>query len=273
MYIVRQLIKIAQSLLKKGTGWDVNPPDPKDWDFKKLDLSAERSDFAESLSHRDKVLKVLDQKGESSCVAHAVLGAAMIEEVSQGKKPDPLSEWFAYYYARREQGKIKLSDTGTSIRACFRALQKRGCCDSKYWPKKRGRINRQPNALALMRAHARRDLKFYGIFSNKEQRLKDIMTALVNDYAVIFGTALGTGFRHPEDTNNIISKPQSNDDIIGRHAMVIIGWRWRGAKLEFEVLNSWGADWGDGGFCWLPAEYIQWRETRDLTILQDWNVK
>jgi C1A family cysteine protease len=32
--------------------------------------------------------------------------------------------------------------------------------------------------------------------------------------------------------------------------------------LMYEVRNSFGAEWGDGGYFWMPAPYV---ETRDLS--------
>lgn len=42
---------------------------------------------------------------------------------------------------------------------------------------------------------------------------------------------------------------------MGGHAMLIIGWRTIGGRLYWAVQNSWGAGWGDGGLCYLPADY------------------
>lgn len=40
---------------------------------------------------------------------------------------------------------------------------------------------------------------------------------------------------------------------VGGHAIVIAGWREDGALL---LANSWGTDWGEQGYCWLPAAYL-----------------
>ncbi len=51
-----------------------------------------------------------------------------------------------------------------------------------------------------------------------------------------------------------------NGSAVGAHAMVIVGYD--DAKQAFKVRNSWGADWGEDGYCWIgydtfsdPAEY------------------
>lgn len=48
--------------------------------------------------------------------------------------------------------------------------------------------------------------------------------------------------------------PTKNDDIEGYHAMCVVGYddnRYGGA---FQILNSWGADWGEKGFFWAKYE-------------------
>ncbi len=41
----------------------------------------------------------------------------------------------------------------------------------------------------------------------------------------------------------------------GGHATVIIGYD--DTKQCWEVRNSWGPDWGDGGHFWMPYAYTQ----------------
>lgn len=43
------------------------------------------------------------------------------------------------------------------------------------------------------------------------------------------------------------------DTQVGGHAIVVCGWRADGALL---LANSWGTDWGEQGYCWLPAAYL-----------------
>lgn len=45
----------------------------------------------------------------------------------------------------------------------------------------------------------------------------------------------------------------------GYHAMVVIGYDDGYEGGAFQLLNSWGTGWGDGGFIWVPyAEYEEW---------------
>lgn len=40
------------------------------------------------------------------------------------------------------------------------------------------------------------------------------------------------------------------------HFIFLTGWQLRKGKLYFEFVNSWGREWGDNGFGYLPADYL-----------------
>jgi hypothetical protein len=49
------------------------------------------------------------------------------------------------------------------------------------------------------------------------------------------------------------------------HAVVIAGYRTVGAGRQFLIHNSWGSDWGEGGYAWMSAQTLQrnlWRAYR-----------
>ncbi len=54
--------------------------------------------------------------------------------------------------------------------------------------------------------------------------------------------------------DGVIRVPDSQDEIVGSHAVKLLGFdRLRGG---FVFANSWGHDWGSGGFGFLPFEYF-----------------
>jgi len=60
------------------------------------------------------------------------------------------------------------------------------------------------------------------------------------------------------DTGNAPQYPQGSS--IGGHAMHVIGCddskQVLGQTGAFEVQNSWGPEWGDAGYCWIPYSYF-----------------
>lgn len=49
-------------------------------------------------------------------------------------------------------------------------------------------------------------------------------------------------------------KQPENDSIVGNHAMCIIGYDNNKAGGSFEIMNSWGKEWGDNGYGWISYE-------------------
>lgn len=48
-------------------------------------------------------------------------------------------------------------------------------------------------------------------------------------------------------------KPMDSRRVIGMHCMLVVGYNWDG----FILRNSWGANWGDEGYCIFP--YTDWK--------------
>ncbi|MEO8028344.1 MAG: C1 family peptidase, partial [Bryobacteraceae bacterium] len=49
----------------------------------------------------------------------------------------------------------------------------------------------------------------------------------------------------------------------GRHAMLIVGY----TGNFFTVKNSWGADWGDNGYCYIPKAVLAASDPEFVAIL------
>ena len=62
--------------------------------------------------------------------------------------------------------------------------------------------------------------------------------------------------------NGEIPLPKTEDEIIAGHGFLMIGYDDRTKKFRF--VNSWGVDWGDKGYGYLPYEYF------DLFLTEAW---
>ena len=50
----------------------------------------------------------------------------------------------------------------------------------------------------------------------------------------------------------MVPMPDPSEKMIGGHAMLIVG----STDTHFIVRNSWGAEWGDNGYCYIPLDYL-----------------
>ena len=51
-----------------------------------------------------------------------------------------------------------------------------------------------------------------------------------------------------------VTVPQLNEEFLGGHAMCAVGFD--DERQVFIVQNSWGTEWGDHGFCYVPYELM-----------------
>lgn len=83
-----------------------------------------------------------------------------------------------------------------------------------------------------------------------------IENALADGFPVVVAIELSEEFTKVVG-NAIVTVPDSIPEPQGLHAILIVGASWdASAGRTYRILNSWGRDWADGGFTWLPALYL-----------------
>ncbi|MFP3042788.1 DUF4384 domain-containing protein [Treponema primitia] len=92
--------------------------------------------------------------------------------------------------------------------------------------------------------------------SNRPSRIQMVKKSLAEKKPVIIGMNTPESFLNAQD----VWRPRENPGYhYGGHAMCVVGYddtRFGGA---FEVQNSWGKKWGNGGYMWIPYEaFGQW---------------
>jgi len=90
---------------------------------------------------------------------------------------------------------------------------------------------------------------------------------------VIFGFTVFNSMGQASGTGDI-PFPCPHDTTVGGHAVMAVGYddnrvikntNCGGTKTKGAILirNSWGGEWGDGGYGWLPYEYVLQDLARD----------
>lgn len=254
---------------RRGVGWIPNPPDNRDRPVDLMGLSSDA--LLSKVSLRKHVMNVFDQKSTNSCVAQSLAGAIGILETRVNWRYMPPSRLFLYYNARAFHGGQK-SDSGTYLRTAVKGLCKFGVPDEKWWefssiPFK---VNRRPGWNPYMMAFSRSGGEYFWVLDTGSARVLAIKAALNAGYPVSFGTMVDSLFPK-SDGLEPIDPPGNFSDVIGGHAMIIIGYEESSDGLKFEILNSWGDDWGDNGYAWFTEDYIRWPMSRDFVIVRGWN--
>lgn len=72
---------------------------------------------------------------------------------------------------------------------------------------------------------------------------------------MVFGIDVFESFMNLTKQNSIVKYPTANDPLVGGHAMCLVGYDIPN-KL-FLSKNSFGIEWGDNGYCWIPFDYFE----------------
>lgn len=261
---------------KRGLGLKFEEGTPSTYGLERLDLGREHAP-ATFMSHEmdipvvDGKRFIFNQGATSTCVANTFCHGIILKESRDGLPFDEPSRLFPYWVSRAEHNG-QWFDNGTYLYTLAHALRKMGTPSDQFWKWSQfsGKVNRRPNFRAMRKAHPRRDGRYVRIYETGQERIEAIQQAIMAGHDVGFGTRLGRSFL-AADGDKMITPPPATEEIVGNHAMLIIGWNTIGGRLYFRVLNSWGTRWRDNGLCWMSADYIAASYTRDLHIIYGWN--
>lgn len=186
----------------------------------------------------------------SSCVGNAVANAyeLMINRLYPSQFVN-LSRLFIYYNARALEG-IQNVDDGAYIRNALQGLKLYGVCKETLWPYDPGRVNVKPADDCYQEAKHRTIVEYQLVAD-----VDGMVQALSDNQPVVFGIIIYSGFMWLDATNTVVAMPSENETDIGAHAMCAVGYDL--TKKLFLVKNSFGTDWGNQGYCWIPFDYME----------------
>ena len=216
-------------------------------------LGAQNLKLPSSISLRSHFPQVFDQQTIGSCTANSILAAYEYEMGKQGEHIMALSRLFLYYVSREFEGTTK-TDSGAQIKDVVSVLGLNphftGVCYESYWPYDCSKLCVKPPP----KAYADAKLHHLANAYNVHQTLNDIKTALASGYAVVFGFVVFPSFETIDHTGIMPMPHPDTEEALGGHAVVAVGYN--DATHCVSVRNSWGVGWGDGGYFYMPYDFI-----------------
>ncbi len=220
-------------------GWRPSLPDARD-----LIADPPAVEWPSVVDPRDKLPPVYDQGQLGSCTANAVAAALQYH----WDAPETPSRLFIYWFERKIEHQLGQGDTGAYGRDGFKVARKRGVPSESYWPYDIRRFDVKPGMLA-----GRKLEEPYKVVPQDENTIKSV---LANGQTIAFGFTVYESFESQRvaDTGDVPMPDVNYERVLGGHEVLAVGYDERRNKVL--VRNSWGADWGDGGYCWFPWNYL-----------------
>ncbi|CAF0820582.1 unnamed protein product [Adineta steineri] len=206
---------------------------------------------------RSDMTPVEDQSKIGSCAANCLAGAyEYLTKKSDGRNTD-VSRLFIYYNSRaKEKQSRTVSDSGCTMTSAIEALEEFGTCLESIWPYDISQVNSRPSDRAYEEAKNHKITDALKI----EIDLNEMKSCLAQGFPFAFGLKLFKSF-DKASTTGVVPMPNTSERIRashGSHALLAVGYS--DHSQSFIVRNSWGARWGEQGYCYIPYEYMTNRE-------------
>jgi C1A family cysteine protease len=212
---------------------------------------------------------VYDQGQLGSCTANALAGAFEFEQDKQGLQDFMPSRLFIYYNERVLQGTVG-ADSGASLDEGIQTLSSQGVCSETTWPYDITQFKVQPPTTAYTEATSHEILGSRKIPTN----INGFKTIINMGYPVAFGFTVFSYMESQQMANTgVLKMPGTNEQPIGGHAVVCVGYSdtmksHDGVHTGYlKIRNSWGIDWGQAGYFWMPYDYVNAGYCDDLVVI------
>ncbi len=209
-----------------------------------------------------------------SCVGQAASAIKDYQEAKERGEVVDTSPLYVYSKCKQQDG---LAQAGTYPRTAMSVLAKSGICSEVTFPYKLMNNDvKPPTASAIIDQEAQQyKIKSYA----RINALDEIKQAILSDGPVLIALLWTSAANTPEQG----FLPMPSGSILGGHAVAVTGWddnlnhtykvAYKGKhtfKGFLRVRNSWGAAWGDLGYCWIPYELFTDTDADTPPFMEAW---
>jgi len=237
---------------------------------------------------------VVDHSTTASCTVDTIVAAAAYLVQRHQQQEVSFSSWFLYYNARELRGAVgkdvvtaeiegaaeievvteqfdRLTvrpsrseefgeeilnknageDGGVSFVQTMKALQNQGLCSTDFWQDYPATVNISPPETAYQNI-----FPFPWELPQKiTPDLDCLKQVLAWGYPIALGLAIFESLGEVAEDGVVAFPEVDREDYLGSHALLVVGY----SDIDEVVIarNTWGSNWGDRGYCYLPYEYFR----------------
>ena len=262
-------------------GWERDLPDVRDLTAEAPEVEKVRAKSGRLKAVRKKLpasmdltkwcSPIEDQGQLGSCTANAGVGLMeYFERRAYGKHLDA-SRLFLYKVTRNLLN--WKGDQGAYLRSTMKSMVLFGMPPEKYWSYNIAKFDDEPTTFCYAFAQNYKSIQYYrldpaGTLPSKV--LSNVKESLAAGLPSMFGFSVYSSMPGAGEGGDI-PFPQHGDRLEGGHAVVVVGYdenrkigKEKGALL---IRNSWGANWGEKSYGWLPYAYVEQELADDFWTL------
>jgi C1A family cysteine protease len=283
----------------KGMGWLRDPIDPRDFSLenrkvkkiltknntKKL-KEKPPSDLPNKIDNRKWCPLIEDQGHLGSCTANAGVGMYEYMQNKATRSYIDGSRLFLYKATRLLMGREGVGDSGAYIRTTLGAIRLFGIPQEDYWPYTDDPVefDKMPDPWLWSLGQYFKSLVHFRLdYSlDADENIKRIKEFVSYGFAVDFGFYVFHSIWDSNHNGGIIPFPSNTERYEGGHSVLIVGYDDDKVSINdrdgntatgcFLIRNSWGEDWGDYGYGWIPYQFFRPKFNGDVLADDAWTI-
>jgi len=233
--------------MPRNYGWIPDFPDSRDRVYQ---LPKKLGPLPPSTDLRPGCPPLYDQGDLGSCTANAIGAAIEFDQMKQKLATSTPSRLFIYYNERVIEGTVD-TDSGAQIRDGIKTIASDGACPETMWPYVEASFADRPTPPCYQYAKLHPAVQYARVTQDAGQ----LKACLAAGYPFVFGFTVYESFEGDDVAQSgIVPMPSDGEAEVGGHAVMAVGYD--DSTERFLTRNSWGPEWGIGGYFTIPYAYL-----------------
>lgn len=226
-------------------GWIPDLPDHRDYLLKSFETQPLAVPSIVDLTNLP-INWMYEQGALGSCTGNSSASLFRFVDEKQGGLNVHPSRLQIYYDARKMRG-WEMSDAGAYLRDALKVTASIGAAPEEDWPYDISKFAVSPTPDVYAQAAKHQTLAYMRV----DQNLSAMRGCIANGFPFVIGSTLYENFLDA-GSGGIVQMPVGKE--IGGHAYLVVGYN--DETKRFKCMNSWGTNWGENGFFYMPYDYL-----------------